>query len=185
VNRRTLLDAAVFCSLVGVAFVSRLVMWQPNFHAVTAAALFAGFYFGSRSVAALVPLVAMTASDWIIGGYTREVMLTVYAMLALPIACRSLLRHRLSAGRVAGCALASTIAFYLATNAAVWYAGIWYSRGWDGLLACYAAGLPFLGNALAGDLAFSAALFGAYAVATRLASSAEPAAIRSAAPAQA
>ncbi|MEX2114306.1 MAG: DUF6580 family putative transport protein, partial [Pirellulales bacterium] len=60
-NRHTLFDAAVFAGLVGLAVATRLVMFEPNFHAVTAATLFGGFYFRSRLVAALVPLVAMTA----------------------------------------------------------------------------------------------------------------------------
>ncbi|MGD9722260.1 MAG: DUF6580 family putative transport protein [Pirellulales bacterium] len=167
-NRRLCLDVSVFVGLVSLAFVTRLVMLAPNFHAVTAAALFAGFYFRNRLVAALVPLAAMATSDWIIGGYVREVMFTVYGMMVLPIVCRGLLRRHLTAGRLTVCAVASTLLFYLATNAAVWHAGIWYKRGWDGLLACYTAGLPFLANALAGDLAFSAAFFGAYALACQL-----------------
>jgi hypothetical protein len=158
------LDGAVFCGLVGMATVTRLLMIQPNFHAVTAAALFAGFYFRNRAVAALVPLVAMTASDWVIGGYTREVMLAVYASITLPISWRAFLVRRPSAGRVATSAVASSLLFYLVTNAAVWNAGIWYPRGWDGLVECYAAALPFLWNALAGDLLFSGAFFGAYAI---------------------
>jgi hypothetical protein len=161
------LDAAVFVGLVTLAIGTRLVMWAPNFHAVTAAALFAGFYFRSRAVAAGVPLVTMLASDSILGGYNFEVMIAVYAALVLPIAWRSLLRKRMTVGRVAFSALASCLLFYLVTNAAVWHAGIWYTRGWDGLLTSYAAGLPFLANALAGDLLFSTGLFGAYAWAVR------------------
>ena len=172
-----LLDTAVFCGLVGVAVATRLVMIEPNFHAVTAAALFAGFYFRHGAVAVLVPLVAMTASDWIIGGYTREVMLTVYAALVLPVFCRSWLRHRLGAGRVTFSAIGCSLAFFLATNAAVWHSGIWHSRGWDGLVACYAAGLPFLRNAVTGDLVFSAAFFGAYVLATRFVAASRPALI--------
>ena len=171
---RLLVDCAVFCSLVGLAVVTRLLMIQPNFHAVTAAALLAGFYFRGRAVAALVPLVAMTASDWFIGGYAKEVMITVYLAMVLPIAFRSLLRARLTPVRVAGSAVVASLAFFLVTNAAVWHAGIWYPRGWDGLVRCYTLGLPFLANALAGDLLFSAALFGAYALVTRFAVNLSP-----------
>lgn len=168
-NRHMLFDAAVFVGLVGLAVVTRLIMIEPNFHAVTAATLFAGFYFRSRLVAALVPLAAMTASDWVIGGYAREVMITVYLCMLLPIAWRSLLRNRLSVPRLAMTAVASTLIFYVVTNAAVWFAVPWYGPGWSGLVACYAAAVPFLVNALAGDLVFTAGLFGAYALAKRLA----------------
>jgi hypothetical protein len=152
-------------------------MLKPNFHAVTAVALFAGFYFRNRTVAVLVPLTAMATSDWFIGGYAREVMFTVYAAMVLPIVWRSYLRHRLSPARVGFCAVASCVIFYVATNAAVWHSGIWYSRGWEGLVACYAAGLPFLANALAGDLLFSAGVFGAYVLATRYLGAGSPVAV--------
>lgn len=171
-NRPTLQDVAVFCGLAGCAFATRLLMIEPNFHAVTAAALFAGFYFRNRAVAACVPLLAMVASDWVIGGYSKEVMIVVYAAMVLPIALGGILRSRLSAGRVAGGAVGCSLLFFLATNAAVWHVGFWYARSWQGLAECYAAGLPFLANALAGDLIFSAAFFGAYAVALNLGASA-------------
>ncbi len=166
-NRHMLFDAVVFVGLVGLAVATRLIMIEPNFHAVTAATLFAGFYFRSRLVAALVPLVAMTASDWVIGGYAREVMITVYLCMLLPIAWRGVLRTRLSAPRLALTAVASTLIFYAVTNAAVWYAVPWYGPGFSGLVACYAAAVPFLYNALAGDLVFTAGLFGVYALASR------------------
>jgi hypothetical protein len=139
-------------------------MWLPNFHAVTAATLFAGFYFRSRFTAALVPVVAMWLSNWIIGGYAFEIMLAVYAALLLPLALRGWLRANLSPSRVVASAVASSVIFYLATNAAVWYVGAWYPRSFEGLAACYVAALPFFWNAVAGDLAFSALLFGSYAL---------------------
>ena len=111
----------------------------------------------------------MTVSNAIIGGYNKEVMVTVYAALVVPIAFRGLLRSRLTAPRVVTGAVVSSLVFFLTTNAAVWHSGALYSRGWDGLLKCYAMGVPFLYNALAGDVLFSAALFGAYALAVRLA----------------
>lgn len=177
-NRRMMLDAAVFCGLIGMAIATRLIMIEPNFHAVTAAALFAGFYFRRRLVAALVPLLAMTLSDWVIGGYTREVMITVYLSMLLPIAWRSLLRSRLTAPRIGLAAVASSVIFFLTSNAAVWHAGIWYGPGWEGLAACYIAAVPFFFNALTGDLLFSAGLFGAYALATRFAQAVSPIRLR-------
>jgi hypothetical protein len=167
-NQRLVNDTLMFVGLVALAVATRLVMLAPNFHAVTAAALFAGYYFRNRPLAVLVPLVVMTISNAIIGGYNREVMVTVYAALIVPIAFRGLLRSRLTAPRVAIGAVASSLVFFLTTNAAVWHSGALYSRGWDGLLKCYAMGVPFLYNALAGDVLFSAGLFGAYVLAVRL-----------------
>ena len=160
-------DVAVFCGLVALAVGTRLLMIEPNFHAVTAAALFAGFYFRRRWTAACVPLIAMNASDWVIGGYAREVMVVVYASMLLPIAWRGLLRSRLTPARVVSTAAMSSIAFYLTTNAAVWHAASWYPRTAAGLAQCYYNALPFLANALAGDVLFAGVLFGAYALVMR------------------
>jgi hypothetical protein len=158
-------NVAVFCGLVTLAVGTRLLMIEPNFHAVTAAALFAGFYFRRFWTAACVPLVAMTASDWVIGGYALEVMAVVYASMVLPILWRGLLRSRLTPARVVSTAAISTILFYLTTNAAVWHAASWYPRTTAGLAQCYYNALPFLANALAGDVLFAGVLFGAYALA--------------------
>lgn len=157
----------MFVGLVTLAVATRLVIDEPNVHAVTAAALFAGFYFRSRLAAACVPLLAMTASNWILGGYNNEVMLAVYGSLVLPIACRGLLRRKLSITRVGACAATSSVVFYLVTNAAVWHASTWYPHSAAGLVRCYTAALPFFSNALIGDAMFSGLVFGAYALATR------------------
>jgi hypothetical protein len=175
VKRPLLVDAAVFVGLLVLAIVSRLVMFEPNFHAVTAATLFAGFYFRSRLVAGLIPLIAMTVSDWFIGGYAREVMITVYLCMLVPIAWRALLHSRLSVARLTLVTVASTLIFYVVTNAAVFYAVPWYGEGWSGLVACYAAAVPFLYNALAGDLFFTGGIFGAYALAAKFATVVKPA----------
>jgi hypothetical protein len=42
-----------------------------------------------------------------------------------------------------------------------------YEKSWAGLLSCYTAGLPFFWNTLAGDLFFTAVLFGGFAVVNR------------------
>lgn len=40
--------------------------------------------------------------------------------------------------------------------------GTMYPKDLSGLIACYTAGIPFFRNMLAGDLAYSAALFGIF-----------------------
>ncbi len=152
----------VFGALVGLAVSTRLLSTIPNFHAVTAAALFAGFYLRSSAAAACVPLAAMVASDYFLGGYSTEVMLTVYASLLLPLAWKSVLRRNVTPWRLAAASLCSTLLFFLATNAAVWHA--WYPHSWAALARCYTVALPFLANAVCGDLVFTGAIFGAYAL---------------------
>lgn len=168
VINRNRLDVLVFVSLVVCAAAARLVPHWPNFTPLAAVSLFAGFWFARRSVALLVPLCAMLLSDMVIGGYEPAVMATVYAALVLPIAFRGILRTRLSALRIGGTAIVSSIVFYLATNFAHW---LWmndYPFTLAGLGACYAAALPFFKYQLMGDLLWSGGLFGSYAVAMSL-----------------
>jgi hypothetical protein len=153
----------VFCSLVGLAACVRLVSETPNFSAVAAASLFAGFYFRHAATAVAVPLAIMTVSDQFLGGYARGVMVAVYVSMLIPIAWRSVLRARLTPLGVGAGAISSSVCFYVLTNAAVWYS--WYPHTWADLVHCYALALPFFVNTLTGDAAFSACFFGLYALA--------------------
>ena len=60
--------------------------------------------------------------------------------------------------------------FFLTTNLAQWivdgqHLHAMYGRDWNGLAACYAAGLPFFRWMLEGDLFYAGLLFGTYAFA--------------------
>src|SRR5262245_11159835 len=90
-DRKKLVSAALmFCGLVAVGVVGRVLPHAPNFTPLAATALFAGFYFRSRIVAAAVPLTAMLISDlfWL-GSHDGRVMVAIYSSLAFPV----LLRH--------------------------------------------------------------------------------------------
>jgi hypothetical protein len=167
VKAETVTKAAVFCALVALATTVRIVSETPNFSAVAAASLFAGFYFRSAAAAFAIPLLTMTISDQVIGGYTRTVMVAVYASLLIPIAWRSVLRQGLSGPRVIWGSIISSVAFYLLTNLAVWVS--WYPATYAGFARCYTVALPFFINTAMSDLLFSALFFGAYAAAVRCA----------------
>lgn len=155
----------LFTGLVLAAVVSRFLWIAPNFTAVGAAALFAGFMFRSRGVAAGVPIVAMLISDAVIGFYQWPVMLAVYGSLAAPALFGRLLRGRAGATRVAGCSVAGSVLFFVATNFAVWACGA-YGHDSAGLAACYTAAIPFFKYTLAGDLVYAGVFFGVHALAT-------------------
>lgn len=157
--------AGVFVALVGLAVAVRLLSETPNFNAVTAATLFAGFYFRKRMTAVCVPLLVMSLSDVFLGGYDKGMMAAVYLSLMVPIAWRGVLRRKLSPLSVGSGAVCSSLSHYLLSNAAVWYA--WYEHSWAGLAQCYAAALPFLANSLTSDVLFSAGFFGLFALAAQ------------------
>lgn len=158
-------EAVVFVVLVAIAAGSRFVGAEANFAAVSAAALFAGFFFRNRLVALCVPLLAMLASDLVHGFYHPGLMVIVYAMLAMPVLLRTLLGSSPGVVRIASCAMFSSVAFFLVTNFGVWALGdgVAYAKDASGLLACYSAAIPFFRGTLIGDLVFSGLFFGVWA----------------------
>ena len=94
-------------------------------------------------------------------------MAVAYATPLLPVVPPPHSRHRLTALRVGGGAVLCSLVFFVTTNLAVWACGSMYPKTILGLAQCYLAALPFLRNALCGDLFWSATLFGSYALAVR------------------
>lgn len=168
-NRETIAKLGAFLALVGLCVVTRLLPHPPNFTPVASAALFAGFYFNRRLAALAVPVLAVLVSDAVIGGYSFTVMLAVYAAHLLPVLLGTRLASRLTTMRVAGSAVLASLAFFIATNLAVWNSGVLYERTAAGLLDCFTVALPFYQHTLLGNLFWSAIIFGSYAVAGYLA----------------
>ncbi len=168
--RRWLTDFAVFTLLVTLGFASRMAkealgLSLPNFHAVTAVSLFAGFYFAGKGAAGkcwalATPLAAMAICDGAFGGYEPLIMATVYAALVAPAAV-GLIVGKSSPWTVLPLTLAATLLFFFATNLAVWWT--WHNHDYAGLAICFTRALPFLKYSLAGDLSFTLALFSVYA----------------------
>jgi hypothetical protein len=181
VTRQTWTECLVFVGLVAAGAGARILFRElPNFAPIAAIALFSGYFFRWPVVALAAPLAAMLASDAVIGGYEWQMMLVVYALLALPVAFRLPLRRWLRIERrgmvpglaavagLLGCSLLSSVLFFLATNFAWWPWSDMYEHSAAGLWRCYANGLPFFRHTLAGDAIFAVALFGGYAVAVNL-----------------
>ncbi|QDT07905.1 hypothetical protein K227x_63340 [Rubripirellula lacrimiformis] len=173
----------MFYALTLIVAASRFLPHPPNVACVGALGLFAGCYLAGRR-AYLVPVTVLLISDVIgqamgipgMGFHSPYTMAAVYlgATLAVPVG-----RYLGTASRLAGSAasgpvgqtkkglrifsgslVASTL-FFLVSNFGVWMAG-WYSMTMAGLAACYVAAIPFFGYTIAGDLAFTAILFGAW-----------------------
>ncbi len=134
-----------------------------NFTPLGAFGLFAGAYVRGRS-SWIYPLLALTIYIVGIGGYHGLVLATVLVGFAGPaVIGRLALQGRVSALRVGGAAIASSCWFFLVSNFGSWLTfGV--PRG-ESLVFHYTLGIPFFRNTLAGDLVFSAVLFGGYALA--------------------
>lgn len=132
-----------------------------NFAPVTALALFGGVYLGKK-YAILIPLAVEIIADYFIGFYNLGVMLTVWGTFVLVGLIGLLIRRRKNVSSIIYVTLGSSVLFFLTTNFAVWAAGNWYPKTWEGLTQCFVMALPFFRNTLLGDLFFVALFFGIY-----------------------
>lgn len=147
--------------LVGLAF--RVIPHPANFSPIFAIALFGGTYLADKRLGLILPLAALFISDFFIGFYNPLLMAFVYGGLCLTGLLGLWLKSHKSALTVLAASIASAILFYLLSNMGVWLnPGSGYSRDLAGLWQCYFMALPFLRYSLAGNLIYSAALFGGY-----------------------
>ncbi len=166
--------AALLFALIAAAAASRLLPHPPNFSPIEAIALFGGAYFLNRSWAVLAPLIAMFASDLLLGlmqggiywDYFRSAhFIAIYVCIALSAVLGFGLRGRVRSLRVLGYALAGSLLFFVVTNFAVWLTAsdiIAHPACSAGLAACYVAAVPFFKWTVLGTLVYSALLFGGF-----------------------
>ena len=174
-NRPATLAAAplILAALIFAAALSRVIPHPPNFSPIEAVALFGGAYFIPRGWALVVPLLAMFASDLVLGlvnggiywsYFASAGYLMVYACIALSTLLGFGLRGKVSGGRVLGYSLAGSVLFFLVTNFGTWLGGALYPQTGAGLAAAYVAGIPFFQWTVLGTLAYAALLFGGFAL---------------------
>jgi hypothetical protein len=132
-----------------------------------ALALFVGSRLRS-SYAYLVPLVAMLVADLAIVpamaalGYPSMDISTPFTYLGIALYTllgRAVGERDLSPVRIGGSALAGSVVFFLVSNLGSWVASTAYPRTLEGLMECYAMGVPFYRNTLVSDLIFPAVFF--------------------------
>ena len=157
--------------LIFAAALSRVLPHPPNFSPIEAVALFGGAYFAKRQWALVVPLVAMFASDLVLGlvnggiywsYFASAGYLMVYACIALSTVLGFGLRGKVGAGRVLAYSLAGSLLFFVLTNAGVWAFDGLYPRNGAGLVAALVAGIPFFQWTVLGTLVYAALLFGGF-----------------------
>ena len=133
-------------------------------------------YFGARGSRRQlwVPFGLMIASDVLLNKFVYAYPLgwdqpVVWAWYAAILLLGTQLHETSGWLRVAGAALASSVSFFILSDLAVWAFGTMYPKTWSGLVSCYVAALPFFRRGLAGDMLFTAVMFGLPAIATMVA----------------
>jgi hypothetical protein len=132
------MDLALVAFLIGLDVVARLVPHAPGFMPIAASALFAGRVLRLPALAIVVPIVAMGLSALV--GIVSRRWPGIAATAAVMVPC--------------------SLVFFALSNFAVWAFSGMYSLDFAGLTQCYVAALPFLQNTVAGDLFWTAVLFG-------------------------
>lgn len=161
-------NVAIFVGLVAIGFSTRMVPYVTSFqswnlNAVAAVALFAGFYFRNPVVALAAAALPMLLGDAALVRYHSLEMVANYVGLLLPVFIGPLLRRRFNAISVGAASIGSSVLFFFISNTAYWWANKAHTTA--ELLQAYAAAVPFYRGTLAGNLLFSAILFGTYALA--------------------
>jgi hypothetical protein len=163
-NANTTRLVAILTAIVAAAAL-RLVPHPPNFAPIAAMALFSGAQLGKRPLAFVAPLGAMLLSDAVIGFHSGVPF--VYASVAVIVLLGWFALSRVTVLRLAGAAVASSVLFFLVTNFGTWLLSGMYPMSATGLAACYVAAVPFFQNTVAGDLFYTGALFGGFALLER------------------
>lgn len=162
-------DLLLVAFLVGFDVAARLIPHAPNFTPVAASALFAAVMLRHRALALLVPLLALSLSDLLIGPDDWRIRMVVYAAMLLPVAGGLIARrHRLWLS-VVPAMLSCSLLFFVTTNFAVWAFSGMYTLDLAGLIQCYVLALPFLKYTVACDLLWALAFFGGAWLVQRLA----------------
>jgi len=122
--------------------------------------LFGGAYLKDKRWALMLPVVAMLLADLFLGFHGT--MIWVYGSLIIITAMGFLLNSGVTLKNGAIATIGGSLLFFLVTNFGVWASGSFYPKTVEGLISCYAAGIPFFGNTLAGSVFYSGLMFFGY-----------------------
>ncbi len=150
--------------LIATGFLARFLPFGHNMAPIAAIALFSGAYL-NKKIVPWVPLVIMVSTDMILG--LHDVVLFTWTAFILIGFMGMALKRKRTPLSVFGMTLAASLLFFAISNFGVWL--VWYPRTGSGVVNCYVMALPFLRNSLAGNMVFSAVLFGVYEMSMKMA----------------
>ncbi|OFY87754.1 MAG: hypothetical protein A3F72_02620 [Bacteroidetes bacterium RIFCSPLOWO2_12_FULL_35_15] len=145
-----------------------------NFTPIGAMALFGGCYFADKWKAFIVPLLTLWLSDlllnyfiyfhewkWFYNGF-----ILVYASFALMVVIGRLVK-KVNFKNVLFVSVLAAVSHWVITDFGVWLEGGMYPKTVEGLITCYVAAIPYLGNMLIGNLLFGGIMFGVFELAQK------------------
>ncbi|WP_343674542.1 DUF6580 family putative transport protein [Chitinophaga sp.] len=175
-----MIAALIFLAIISRVITNNLQLW--NFNAIGASALFGGMMIRNKRLAYLLPVLTLFVSDLFLqlftnvqtfyGPYIGQLFFVYGAFLFTTwIATRI---KKADALTILIASVGTGVVFYLVTNLGTFLTTNLYPHNLSGLIACYAAGIPFYKegdlfssfalNGILGNIFFSAVLFGAWAL---------------------
>ncbi|MES2355891.1 MAG: DUF6580 family putative transport protein [Pseudomonadota bacterium] len=149
------------------AILLRLLPHPWNITPLGAMFLFSGATFDRKKDSLVVPLAALIISDIAVveflyqGHYAWFSPFTWLGFISAGLVGWSL-RSKFSGGRLLVASFAGSLLFFLISNFGVWVEGVLYPHTLQGLVECYATGIPFFRNSLLGDFFYVVVMFGSY-----------------------
>ena len=162
-------------TLFAVAIFGRLIPHAPNFTPIEAIALFGGAYLGRKYLPFLLTIIAIYFTDLILNNtllrsfypgqegiiwFSPYMIWNAIAILMIVTIGWKLKLHRKKPAYIAGGALASSLVFFLVTNAGSWLTSGMYSNDIGGLISSYVAAIPFYKMSFMSNLLFTLVFFG-------------------------
>ena len=166
-----------FLFLVVIAALYRIIPDRPyGFAPQWAMALFAGAIIRDKKWAFIIPVLSMFISDLLyqvlyIGGisaipgfyegqWQNYILFTLLVFVGFAI-------KKLNLFQIVAASLAAPTIYFLISNFLVWASnssirGLDRPKTFDGLMLCYADGIPFFRMSILGTLVFSAVMFGTF-----------------------
>lgn len=166
-NKQSLFFAIL---VIGITTVVKLIcsplLSLSGFTAVISVSLFAGLVIKDKSIAFLFPLLSLFISDVLVqifykagwfpfAGFYQDQIIN-YLLFILLTGLGILLKNFRTAGMVCAIILGPVLFFFI-SNYLVWLTQgvqLTYSKDFNGLLACYTAGIPFYKNSLVSTIIF-------------------------------
>jgi hypothetical protein len=168
----------IAAGLILAAAITRLIPHPPNFAPIASLAIFGGSVITNKKYALVLPLGALLLSDILFELFTTTQgfydisQSFVYGAFILITFLATQIKKVNTINILLACIWSGAI-FFILSNFGVWLTGIYYPKTFTGLIACYAAAVPFYKDELFGNMLlntfmsnmfFTALLFGAYAL---------------------
>jgi len=145
-----------FIFFITLFALSRIVPHPPNFTPLIAGAIFLPYLLEDKRAVLMLPIVVLFITDLFLGFH--GLMAWTYASFLL-IGLLTLITFKINLTRILLISVISPTLFFILTNFGVWLGSDAYTQSVEGLITCYALGLPFYANSLLSTLLFSSSFF--------------------------